>query len=227
MRHFRYTDSMTERAAVRVVSLGMTWYDVAIEDSDLRVMVRLSRAPSGRLAVVELVLGRWPGVSADSLRSIPLGRVEQWANGPGRDDVLAALDHRATLSDDDRAKADSLARQRVTWGEPPPGAVDALPSITEALGITEQYAAGLAAVGFELDGKPVALRSRVRNLTLRVPEGQPKPDSFYKQLARLYEDIALDTPRTGGRARRGQQGPDEHRARLGQGSTTPRHSRCR
>jgi hypothetical protein len=171
---------MTERAP-RITPHGAAWYDVALDDDDLRAMVRLSLSSTGRLAVVELVLSRWPGVTADALRSIPLGRVEAWANGAGRERVLADLDHRSKLSDDERTSADNLARQRASWGEPAPGAV-------ETVEASEAFIA-------ETSAKPVALRSGVRNLTLRVPEGQPKPDSFYAEVARLYGKVAIDTPR--------------------------------
>jgi len=166
---------MTERT-VRIVPIGAAWYEVVVDEPDLRVMVRLSLAPTGRLAVVELVIGRWPGVTADGLRAIPIGKVESWANGAARDELLADLDKRQGLSEADRDEADRLARMRPSFGEPPPGAVAA----------TEEFIERISA-------KPV--RSRMRKKTLEVPEGQPKPDRFYRDLARLYEDLALDTPR--------------------------------
>ena len=58
-----------------------------------------------------------------------------------------------------------------------------------ALGVSEQLAAGEVGIGYGLDGKPVVLRSRVRSLRLKVPEGQPKPDSFYRKVARLYSEL--------------------------------------
>jgi hypothetical protein len=45
------------------------------------------------------------------------------------------------------------------------------------------------------DATPMLLASRVRNLTLRVPEGQPKPDSFYREVARLFGEASVNSPR--------------------------------
>jgi hypothetical protein len=62
------------------------------------------------------------------------------------------------------------------------------------MGVAKEFAAGEVAIGVS-DGKPVVLRSRVRNLRLRVPDGQPKPDSFYREVARLYSGVAFNTSR--------------------------------
>ena len=62
------------------------------------------------------------------------------------------------------------------------------------LGVKEQFAAGQVAIGVS-NGKLVVLHSRVRNLKLRIPEGQPKPDSFYREVARIFAGLAVNTPR--------------------------------
>jgi hypothetical protein len=83
------------------------------------------------------------------------------------------------------------------WSEyPQAGAIEALRMDVEAaLGVSEQLAAGEVGIGYRMDGKPVVLRSRVRNLRLSVPEGQPKPDSFYRKVAHLYSEVQVNTAR--------------------------------
>jgi hypothetical protein len=159
-------------------------------------MARLSIAATGRIVIAELALARFPGVTADALRTIPLGRVETWANGPGRDDVVSAIENREALSEPERARIDGQARAepdlRVRFVTSPEAlaAQEAMRANAADPGVTEQLDAGEVAMG----PGPVVLRSRVRNLKLRVPEGQPKPDSFYKDVARLYGEVALNTP---------------------------------
>ena len=184
------------------------WCRVDLDDPALSVMVRLTQAATGRISIAELAIARFPGVTADTLRAVPIGRVEAWANGPGREDVLIALRDRGSLSESEVGTIDKIRRAeadlRARWGTSPEAqaAQNELYALLGDMGVAEQVATGELAFGFT-DGKlvvlgpvvPVGLRSRVRNLLLEVPEGQPKPDSFYREVARLYSEVALNSPR--------------------------------
>jgi hypothetical protein len=187
--------------AERITPREAGWCRVDVDDPALTVMVRLSVAATGRIAIAEMTLARSPGVTADALRAIPVGRIDAWANGPGRDDVMQAVEVRAALTEPERTEIDNRSRseaeRRAHWGTSPEAlaAERALMDDVERLGVAEQFAAGLVAIGPDDEGKPMVLRSRVRNLRLQVPEGQPKPDSFYREVARLYGEVAVNTPR--------------------------------
>lgn len=167
----------------------------------LVVNLRFEVAPSGRLAVAELTVARHPGVTADSLRAVRIGRIEAWANGAGRETVLAALavrqamtaEHTAALDAEQRAlsarwsvhglTAEAMAEEERTR------------AALAGQGVLDQVDAGTVAVGPGPAGRPVPLRSRVRNLKLRVPKGQPVPDAFYMEVARLWGEVSLNSQR--------------------------------
>lgn len=155
---------------------GWALLDPSAATPGLVVVLRFELAPTGRLAVAEMVVARHPGVTPDSLRAVRLGQIELWANGPGRDAILAALDDREMMADDERRAADDRQRtdahQRAAWG-----------TTAEAITAAEGASAALP------------LRSRVRSLRLKVPPGQPKPDRFYREVARIYSDLAVSSSR--------------------------------
>jgi hypothetical protein len=170
-------------------------------DPSLVVMVRFAGTDTGRITIAELVVARFPGVNGEAVRTLPVRRLEAWANGQGREDVLAAIRDREALTKrqqdkiDDRERAEAVVR--AGWGTGPEAQAqeERMEAEADRLGVREQVAAGYVAMGSELDGSPVALRSRVRNLRLRVPAGQPKPDRFYAEVARLYAEVAVDSSR--------------------------------
>jgi hypothetical protein len=180
----RYTLFMAERIQV---GQAAGWCLVEVDDPGIVVKVRFTVSDTGRLAIAEMVLARSPGITADSLRSIPVGRIEAWANGPGRGGILSAI----------ATSAEPVPDSTTDWSDYGPArAAEALTlDKAAALGVSEQFAAGQLAIGPGMDGKPVVLRSRVRNLVLRVPQGQPKPDTFYREVARIYSEVAVDSPR--------------------------------
>ena len=176
---------------------GGGWCQLELDDPAVAVMVRFDQAPTGRVVIAEMSFARLPGMTADSLRAFPFGRVEAWANGPGRDNLLVEVARRSspiesgpswTEIDDGlrgyasrqaQHSAAQLVQQEAMMAEP------------TTAGVSEQLAAGEVAMG---PGGQV-LRSRVRNLRLRVPKGQPKPDSFYREVARLFGEVSVNTPR--------------------------------
>jgi hypothetical protein len=188
---------VAERIQVRPAG----WCQVELDDPALEIRVRFTVTATGRVAIAEMVLARFPGVTADALRAIPVGRVEAWANGPGRGQVVAGIEIRSAFDDAKLAEIDGQERasadQRARWGTSPEALAheEARAAEVAALGATEQLAAGYVAIGVGYDGKPVLLRSRVRNLQLRVPDGQPKPDTFYREVARLYGEVAVNSAR--------------------------------
>ena len=196
-RQVRYGGAMAGRILVREAG----WCRVELDDPALVVTVRFTTATTGRVAIAEMVLARFPGVTADALRAIPVGRVEAWANGPGRESVTAVIESREALTERVRDEIDarerSDANSRAHFGTSPETLAqgEAIVATAADKGIAEQFAAGYAGIGWGDDGKPVALHSRVRNLRLRVPEGQPKPDSFYGEVARIYGEVTVNTAR--------------------------------
>jgi hypothetical protein len=177
------------------------WCRVALNEPGVEVVVRFAETGTGRIAMAEMILARWPGVTADSLRAVKVGRIESWANGPGRESLLAAIAHRSTLSAEQLAIIDSreraVADTNARWGTSPEAiaAQEAMLASDEKAGVAEEYAAGLVSRGEGGYVSETPLRSRIRNLTLRVPEGQPKPDSFYREVARLFSEVAVNSPR--------------------------------
>jgi hypothetical protein len=165
------------RVAVRLTVREAGWalVDPSAATPGLAVVVRFHRTTTGRLAVVELAVARHPGVTPDSLRAVRLGQIELWANGAGRPAVLATLADREAMSDDARREVDNRQRadadMRARWGTTP-----------DAVAGQEQVPA-------------VPLRSRVRSLRLNVPAGQPVPDAFYREVARVYGDVGLSSER--------------------------------
>jgi hypothetical protein len=158
-------------------------------------MVRFADSATTRFAIAEMVVARFPGVTADALRAIPVGRVEAWANGAGREHVEAAIKARRELNKSSRARSDGQMRaeadDRASYGTSPAAMVaqEKMRATAHERGVAEEFDRGEAAIG---EGGAV-LRSRLRNKQLRVPEGQPKPDSFYREVARIYSEVALNT----------------------------------
>jgi hypothetical protein len=193
-------DTATLLAMERITLMAAGWCRVSVDDPALTIMARLTTTANGRIAIAEIVLARFPGVTADALRAIPIGRLEAWANGPGREDVIAEIERRS-LAESENSDLDSrvrsLADTWARWGTSPEAlaAEESRMEEVAALGVSEQFNAGEIGIGWGLDGKPVVLRSRIRNLQLRIPEGQPKPDSFYQEVARLFGEIAVNSPR--------------------------------
>ena len=99
----------------------------------------------------------------------------------------------AEVDGQERAEADLRSR----WGTSPEAlaANDAMAATAAELGVAEQFDAGYVAIGVGADGKAVPLRSRVRSLRLKVPDGQPEPDTFYREVARIYSEAMANTPR--------------------------------
>jgi hypothetical protein len=185
----------------RIVVTEGGWCRLVLDEPDVQVKLRFAETPTGRLAAAEVVLARWPGVSTDSLRAVPLGRVEAWANGPGRQELLSSIARLGSMSDAREAALHARERAeanlRATWGRGPEAvaAEEATLRDVDRLGVREQFDAGLVAIGPDSEGKLIPLRSRVRSARLRVPEGQPKPDSFYREVARVYGEVSLSSPR--------------------------------
>jgi hypothetical protein len=167
------------------------WCWVVLGDPGVGVVVRFAQTVTGRLTAVEVVLARSLGVTADSMREVPIGPIESWANGRGRDRLLAKIASRSTLTDAEVAEVDHQWRAVASEAV---AAQEAALTEETALGVAERYAAGLVSIG---EGGVVfePLRSRVRNLRLRVPSSQPVPDSFYREVARLFSEVAIDTAR--------------------------------
>lgn len=155
---------------------GWALLDPSASDPALVAVLRFERTSTGRLAVAEMVLARHPAVTPGALRALRLGQVELYANGPGREAILKALADRETMTDDERGAVDAQQRAdadtRARWGT-------------------------TAEAGDAIEGRAPALplRSRVRSLRLDVPEGQPKPDRFYREVARIYSDVAVGSTR--------------------------------
>jgi len=168
------------------------WCRLILDDLGMEVMVRFALTPSGRLSIAEMAIGRVPGVTADALRAIPVGKVEAWANGPGRDLVMDEVTRRRGLGISEKVELDQRERadadMRAHWGLSEEG----LP-LDEGSTVEDEDVTVEDQPAEEAERQP--LRSRVRNLRLRVPEGQPKPDSFYREVARLYSEVAVDAAR--------------------------------
>jgi len=186
-------------AEPRIILGRFGWYRVVVDDLTVHLTVRLDRMPTGRIAIAEVVVARFPGVSTEALRALPVGRVEAWANGRGLEHVLNEITIREAATDEEREEIDAKERSEANkWARSGwlPEAVAAQESMMAQIaqaGATEAFDKGQEAIGLSPWGKPEVLRSRVRNLRLRVPEGQPKPDSFYREVARLYGEVALNT----------------------------------
>jgi hypothetical protein len=149
------------------------WADVLFDDDpSFAAKVRFDAAPTGRLAIAELAIARWPAVTADSLRLIPVGQLEALANAPGRiDELVAAIHDRNAMSKEARDALDEQERgeanTRATWGTSP-----------EAQAAHRQME-----------------KLATPRLRLRIPEGQPKPDDFYRRVALAYSYLAGTTSR--------------------------------
>lgn len=198
MRQRRYTGTVAEE--FRLLPAGWCRFTPAA-DPTLVVTARFTVAPTGRIAVAEMAFARFPTLTADSLRTVPIGRLEAWANGPGRQHLEAGISIRDAVPVDELAEIDSRARseadQRARWGtdQDAQASQQSWDHAAGDLGVSEQVGAGYTALGLEWDGSVVPLRSRVRNLRLQIPKGQPKPDRFYRDLARLYGEVALNSSR--------------------------------
>lgn len=167
MRQWRYTVGMPTE---RVVVATMAWCRWDVGDPDLTVMLRFDRGPSGRLVIAEMAVAAAHGVSADHLRTLPVGRIESWANGPGRDRLVADLDARQVMTGAELEVLDDRHRGRRT----------------AAAGGTQVVVGHQAVETGRAQPGSVRIQVNPRWLRLRVPEGKPKPDTFYKRVSEVY-----------------------------------------
>ena len=182
---------MAERVTVGLVG----WCRITTNDPMVQVVVRFAETETGRLAIAETVVAGRPGVTSDDFRAIRFGRVESWANGQGRDDLRAAIVYRAELTSKARADIDHDERAGADFRADMAAQEAGMMAEAERLGVAERFARGEVAIGAGgtvSEARSAApLRSRVRSRRLRVPKVEPIPDSFYKEVARIYSDIAL------------------------------------
>ena len=188
--HARYALGME-----RISTAGIGWCLARLDDDSLAVMVRFAPSETGRLSVAELVIARHTGVTADALRSIRIGRLEAWANGQGKADLVRALKQRDGLDADERAKADSGRRagHKRTPSEMPLHAQGRTRRRNSACGSSSRRVPSPSGGSWTVDPSSCAVGSGT--LCSRVPYGQPKPDSFYKDVARVFSDLSMDSAR--------------------------------
>jgi hypothetical protein len=60
-------------------------------EGDVIARVRFARREDGRLEPAEVHVEGRPRVSSDTLRNVPLGHMEAWANGQGRDELIESI----------------------------------------------------------------------------------------------------------------------------------------
>ncbi len=70
---------------------GWAWFSLwGAEEAEARV--RFAVRPDGRLEAAELHLGGPVPITGDLLRNLPLAGMEAWANGRGREGLMAAIE---------------------------------------------------------------------------------------------------------------------------------------
>ena len=67
--------------AERITVQRLGWCRVTLDEPGTELKVRLDRSPTRRISIAELVVGRFPGVGADTLRAI---RSAGWRRGGER-----------------------------------------------------------------------------------------------------------------------------------------------
>jgi len=143
------------------------WVQVFPADPTVEVQVRFRQTGRGRIAVAEVCIARNPGVTADSTRAVPIGRLEAWANGPGGAELRARIEDRKDQPDAELAAIDTEQRS-------------AAPERAERGTGAEAQA-----------GQDQMMRLAMKGtLKIRVPPGQPKPDSFYERFGKVYGQAA-------------------------------------
>jgi hypothetical protein len=103
---------------------------------------------------------RPPKLTGEDLRSVPLGRIEAWANGPGKRDLMEQM----------KVKGATIERATNRW--------------LTAVGRGEREPT------FQLMRPEKAEQLRRRALKLQIPQGRKRPDSFYATVADLYSTLA-------------------------------------
>jgi hypothetical protein len=132
---------------------------------DGTVLVRIAAGPGGRLVLAGL---RIDGeLSAELLRSIPLGRIEAVANAQ-----LTIVDDEVVLT------AAPGPRDGPTPRQPQP--VDAGWEMTDPVGAT---------------ARPHSARRRSSKIEQPAEAGRGRPDSFYRDVADIYQDLAQRSSR--------------------------------
>lgn len=131
---------------------------------------------AGRLVLTDLFLVDDDGIGTDALRSLPLGRLDAWANGEEGDSI------RERLGD----PAPDLRRAAGYWSSK--GVVG------------DHWVAQMFAAQRPGSGVPQAPMSRTRpldpeepaipELRLEIPPGRNYGDDFYRQVARFYVSTA-------------------------------------
>jgi hypothetical protein len=197
---------MTGRRTVLSAANG-GWVRAAIDD-DPPFDVRVLPNERGRLEVVELRLAPGGPIDSTLLRQVQLARVEARVNAPDlRDYIIARLDLPATMVFDrtDRiVEGGALvvpAGAAGGSGEAFDASVETGAKRASGDAYVQQRVGGTAAgrtidveitdgVGMHDEVKVVVSPTRRPRARLRVPETNRKPESFYRQVAAVYTELA-------------------------------------
>lgn len=163
------------------------WVRYFRSDTTHEVFARFGEDPSdGRLTAREVFVYEPDGraVTPDVLRSVPLGRIEGWVNGPNS---RALLVEKSGLPGPDLVTATSFYSstpnpQAVEQGRAGNWAHEMLLSQDECLGIPKARKRGLSRIFKYAVREPVP--------TLYQPEKRPYPDSFFYEVALAYSSVS-------------------------------------
>lgn len=162
------------------------WATAHLEGVKGHVRVRFSEAATGRLAVAAVFVDDEAGLSADSLRSIPIGRLEALANTPK---IAAVIRERIGTTGDPVETAFADIWYAVTpepWAGSPAVGLDDHGNVTAVTGAFGPGAKPSAeSVTFSVK------RMTKRDLKIALPKGaRKKPDSFYERVAEVFSEAA-------------------------------------
>lgn len=162
--------NLSREVALIVGPGGWSYYSAPGLGAEVRV--RLGIAEGSRIEVQELHLLR---PSAIELRNIPLGRIETAVNAPSvRDEVYAAI---AAGTARDQVVEYTVATETDSAGE----VSRRLSALAPKEGRGSAH--GSAIVSARATGRRGPRR-------LRIPTGRKRPDSFYREVADAYSELA-------------------------------------
>lgn len=147
-------------------------------EPDITAWVRFSDR-NGRLVITELYLVDDNRLETDSLRALPLGRIDAWVNGEAADEVRASLD----MPSPDLRRA---ATYWATWLNPEKErnqhwVTDMLAAQVKGSGVRQAPMGKVA---------PVEPVESLPDAALDVPAGGDYGDDFYREVAWLYQLLA-------------------------------------
>ena len=166
---------------------GWAYYDSGEPENE--VILRFDDDGQGRLVIMKLHVTRVGGLNGSDLRRLPVGKIEALANAP-----RVAQEIRERLA---KPAPKDVYLDEDFWGQRvvvAPVSVESLPSEIKARPfdeLTPQEQRLALAPRLNLTEMPAAMMDDTIDLLLaEVPEGNRKPDEFYRQVAAVYGSLS-------------------------------------